>query len=329
MRRGLLRLEAHSFLWFGLIILLCAELGYSQEKEISKYPSRPITLIFPYSAGANTDLAFRLISKEAEKFLGQPIVVINKVGGGATIGTAALAVAKPDGYTIGQTGGSQMFVTPFLEQVPYNPVNDFRQIMQFMCFNIGVVVRSDSPFKSFHDLVTYARENPKKLTYGTSGAKNMIVFILEQIAKKEKIQITNIPFKSVPEAEMALLGGHILCAAGDVTASLMEAKKTRLLLLLREEHSAEYPEAPILKDLGYDLPFPMYTSIAAPSGVPDGIIKKLEEAFSRATKEPTFISGMKELRLGILYRNSKDTEEYVKRNYIFFGKLIKEMEVAR
>jgi len=312
-----------------LLIFLFAELGYSQEEEISKYPSRPIILIFPYAAGSNIEMAFRLITKGAEKSLGQPIVIVNKAGGGGSIGTAALAAAKPDGYTIGQTGGSQMFVIPFLEKVPYNPVTDFKQIIQFMCFDLGIVVKGGSPFKSFHDLITYARQNPKKLTYGTAGAKNMVVFILEQIAKKERVQITNIPFKSTPEAETALLGEHLHCMAGTFTYSLIEAGQTKLVLLLREEHSPEYPETPILKDLGYDLPFPMYASIAAPKGVPEGIIKKLEEAFTKAMKEPAFINGMRDLRLGVLYRNSKETEEYVARNYSFFRELLKEMDLTK
>ncbi len=323
------RYKSTLFVCLGLaLILVSAQSGFCQDEDVAKYPNRPITLIFPFSAGVTTDLAFRLISKEAEKFLGQPIAVVNKTGGGGTVGTAALAASKPDGYTIGQTGGSQMFVTPFLEKVPYDPVKDFRQIIRFIAYNFGVVVKADSPFKKFQDLIAYARENPKKMTYGTAGAKNMQFLIMEQIAKKEKVQFTIIPFKATSDAEMALLGGHIQCAAGDFSASLVDAGQTRVLMLLREERSPEYPELPILKDLGYDFPFPMYASIACPKGVPDGIVKKLEEAFTKATKEPAFAKGMKELRLGVLYRNGKEMEEYVVRNHTFFAKLIKEAGLA-
>lgn len=308
-----------------VFILLFTELASSQEEDIAKYPSRPITFIFPYAAGANLDLAFRLLTKEAEKFLGQPIMVVNKVGGGGTIGVAAVAAAKPDGYTIGQTGGSAMFVEPFFEKVPYHPVKDFRQIIQVVSSSMGLVVRADSPYKRFQDIVEYARKNPKKLTYGTAGAKNMQYFVISQIAKREKVEFALVPFKAGSEAEMALLGGHIQFVAGGYSHSLIEAGKTRLLLLLREERSPLNPEIPILKDIGYDLPCPMYASVACAKGVPDGIVKKLEQAFTEATKQPAFIKGMKDLKADTFYRNGKEMEEYVARNYSFFAELLKEM----
>jgi len=148
---------------------------------------------------------------------------------------------------------------------------------------------------------------------------------MERIAKQEKVQIIHIPFKGTPESQTALLGGHILAAAGDFGYSLIESGETRVLLLFKEEQSAEYPQIPILKDLGYHFPYPMIIGIITAKAVPDGIIKKLDEAFSKAMKEPAFINGMKELRLPIMYRNSKDLDAYVVQNYEFFSKLFKEM----
>ncbi len=311
------------------LVLLFSRFGYAQE-DIAKYPNRPLTLIFPYSAGVTSDVAFRLMAKEAEKFLGQPIVVVNKPGGSGTIGVAALAAAKPDGYTIGQTGSSAMFMIPFFEKVPYHPVNDFKQIIQFKGSNFGVIVNSNSRFDKFQDLIAYARQNPRKLHYGTAGANNMAFIAMELIAKKEQVHFTNIPFKATSDAEMALLGDHIHFAAGDFTYSLLEAKKIKLLMVLKEEHSEEYPKVPILKDLGYGhVPFPSYASIAGPRGLPEGIVKKLEDAFTKAMREPAFIKGMKDLQIPVVYRNSKGMEEYVAHNYELFGKLLKEMGLTK
>src|SRR3972149_1685314 len=94
----------HSFLLCLMVILFCSTMGYSQDEDIAKYPSRPITFIIPIPAGGPTDLSFRLICKEAEKMLGQPMVVVNKPGAGQSIGMAAIGTAKPDGYTVGQSG---------------------------------------------------------------------------------------------------------------------------------------------------------------------------------------------------------------------------------
>ena len=305
-------------------------LGYAQDEEVAKFPSRPVTFVQPFSAGAPADLTIRLISKEAEKFLGQPIVVVNKPGASGTIGVAAIAAAKPDGYTIGNAPHSPIFVVPYLEKVPYHPVKDIKMIMQFAAFNMGVGVKFDSSFKSLQDLIDYARQNPKKLTYGTAGANSMQFIIMEQIAKKEKVQITHIPYKSTAESQTALLGGHILFAAGDFNYPLIEAKEIRLLAVFREESREQYPDIPILKDLGYDFPTPMPMCVAGPKGIPEGIVKKLEEAYAKALKAPAFIKGMKEdLHLPIVYRNSKELGEYVAYNYEAYGKMLKEMGLTK
>lgn len=318
-------------LFFCVVSILWVPMfGYCQEEEIAKYPSRPISYIQPFTAGVPADLAIRLISKEAEKILGQPIVVVNKPGAAGTIGVAAIAAAKPDGYTIGNAPHSPMIVVPHLEKVPYHPVKDIKMIMQFGAFNMGVIVKSDSPFKSFKDLIDFARQNPKKLTYGSAGVNSMQFIIIEQIAKKEKIQITHIPFKATGEAQTALLGGHILFAAGDFNYSLIEAGQARVLFLFREERAAEYPDTPVLKDLGYDYPFPTFICAAGPKGTPDGIVRKLEDAFSKAMKEPSFIKGMKEdLRLPIVYRGSKELGDYVAYSYETYGRMLKELGLMK
>jgi len=152
-----------------LVMLVFAVSADGQGTDAAKYPSRPITFIVPTPAGSEADLPCRLIAKEAEKFLGQPIVVINKPGASMTIGIASIVVAKPDGYTIGHAGHPGIFFAPFMEKIPYQPVRDLKQIMQFGNINIAVFVKNDSPFKAFKDVVEFARKNPKKLTYGTSG----------------------------------------------------------------------------------------------------------------------------------------------------------------
>ena len=152
---------------------------------------------------------------------------------------------------------------------------------------------------------------------------------MEQIAKQEKVQITHIPFKGTAEGQAALLGGHILFWVGDVNPSLTESGETRILMLLRDEHSNEYPQTPILRDLGYNMPYPMIMGIITAKAVPDGIVRKLDDIFSKAMKTPAFINGMKDLRLAIIYRNSKDLDALVAQNYDNFSKLFKELGLTK
>ena len=134
------------FLFLSITVWSFPVKGFAQE-DVSRFPTRPITYINPFSAGALSDLAMRLIAKEAEKFLGQPIIVVNKLGVVGTIGVAAVAAAIPNGYTIGYAPHSAVFVIPHLQKLPYHPVADLKMIMQFGGLNTGVIIRADSPLR--------------------------------------------------------------------------------------------------------------------------------------------------------------------------------------
>ncbi len=309
-----------AFVVFFSFLLLLAGSAYSQQKEVS-YPNRPVTFIIPYPPGAGTDLSCRLIAREAEKFLGQSIVPINKTG--TAVGTAAIATAKPDGYTIGISGHHGSFLLPLLEKVPYDPVKDFKHIVQFGTYNMGVYLKADSPFKSFKEMIAYARKNPGKVSYGTS-AGGMGFFVIDEIAKKENVQLTFVPFKGSPEVQPAVLGGHITFGVGDFNYSLLEAGRLSVLLILRPDRPSEYPQIPNLTDLGYaDVPAPVCIFVLGPKGMPNEVVLKLEAAFTKGMKEPGFINGMKDLRMPIAYRNNKELDEFVARNSAFFSKYLK------
>jgi tripartite-type tricarboxylate transporter receptor subunit TctC len=307
--------------------LFFPELGYTQE-EIAKYPSRPINFIITPPPGAGPDLASRLIIKEAETFLGQPIIAVNKPGGGFAIGTGAIALSKPDGYTIGCAGHPAVFALPHMEKLPYHPVRDLKWIMQFGFMTLGVTVKSDSPFKSFKDIINYAMQNPNKLIYGSAGVGSFGHIVMEQVAKKEKVRFSHMPFKGGPDTQKALLGGHVHVITGEVSYPLFEAGEIRILALIADSPSIEYPQTPILKGLGYDTPAPSILNVSGPKDLPEGIAKKLEEAFTKAIKEEAFIKGMKDLHYSIFYRNGKELSDYVSHNYETYGRFLKEMGLA-
>lgn len=317
-------------LLFGMAILcLAGGAAHALEADISKYPTRPITLVVPMPPGGGTDIACRVLAKAAEKFLGRPLVVMNKPGGSQTIAAAAVVNAKPDGYTIGYTSHLGLFLAPLMAKVPYHPVKDLRQIMQFGVTNIAVTVKGDSPLKSLEDVIAYARQNPRKLTYGSAGTGTLGHLVMDQIAQKDKVQFTHIPFKGSAETQAALLGGHVLVGTGDFNYSLIEAGQIRLIFLIVENRSTDYPQTPTIRDLGYDIPCATPMTIACPRGVPEKIVQKLENAFSRTVKEPAFVTGMRELRYTIVQRKGKELEDYVSFSYGAYAKVLKEMNFTR
>ncbi len=308
------------------LVLFFPQAGSSQEV----YPNRPINFIVAFPPGGSTDLSYRMLTKETEKYLGQPIIVVNKPGGGGSVGVSAVAAAKPDGYTIGMSpSGGFLAIMPYTDKIPYHPIKDLRHIVQFASLNFALLVKADSPFKSFKDLIDYARQNPKKMTYGTNAPNSISNLIMQQINKKEGVQMTHIPFKGSADYQTALLGGHVHFTIGEFNYSLLEDKQVRVLLFLGEKHSEEYPQVPILKDLGYDIPCPVFNGVAGPKGLSDEIVKKLEEAFTKGMQEPAFIKGMRELHVTIVHRNSKDFTELLAYNYESFGKVLKDLGLIK
>jgi tripartite-type tricarboxylate transporter receptor subunit TctC len=153
--------------------------------------------------------------------------------------------------------------------------------------------------------------------------------ITQQIANKERVEFINVLFHGTAEIQAAISKGEIVFGVGQFTASAIESGQFRFLVLLKDEPSAEYPNIPILKDLGYEIPCPMTMNIFAPKGINPAIAKKLEEAFTKAMKEPEFINGMKKLRIPIVYRNSKELGEYVAVSFGVYSNFLKEMGLAK
>src|SRR5262245_24833695 len=146
------------------------------------YPNKPITLIMPWPAGSGVDLWHRAMGEAAAKLLGQPVIVDNKVGGSGTSGPAAMAAgSRPDGYTIAQIPVT-VFRLPHMQKTPYDPLKDFSYIIHTSGYTFGVVVRADSEFKDFRQLIEFARANPGKFTYATPGAGTSLHIGMEQIA---------------------------------------------------------------------------------------------------------------------------------------------------
>lgn len=293
----------------------------------SDFPNKPITVIVPMAPGGAADLTSRLIGKVAEKYLGQSVVVVNKTGGAGTVGTAALAAAKPDGYTLGTLVTSPIMTVPHVTKLTYHPVKDLEAIVQHSVLNFAVSVRSDSPFMTFKEIIEYARKNPGVVTYGTSGTNSAQHILMEQIARAEKVEWIQVPFKGGPEILSAMMGGHVSLAATDFSPSLYKAKKMRSLAMFLNERWSEHPDIPTLRELGYQVPVPYFVGVGAPKGVPEPIMKKLEDAFTKAYQDPEFSQGMKTIGLlPAFYRNRKDFSAFIAKSFEEMGKFIQELK---
>ena len=169
------------------------------------YPTRPITLIVPFTAGGPTDVAIRAISEGAAKHLGQPIIIDNKAGGSGTVGPATMAAsAKPDGYTLSQIPAT-VFTLPLMQETTWS-ANDFSYIVQVSGYVFAIYGGTGTPFKTWKDVIAYAKQNPGGVTYGSAGSIGAPRFGMEQIAEREGIKFTHVPFKGSAEVAAAVAG---------------------------------------------------------------------------------------------------------------------------
>jgi tripartite-type tricarboxylate transporter receptor subunit TctC len=275
---------------FLLVILIIGFLSGSQGAQSQEYPTRPITLIISFAPGAGTDVCGRAMIQGATRTLGQEIIPVNKPGAGGAVGTGIVATSKPDGYTLLATSTSVLTIIPHMEQVTYDPVKDVIPIIQFGVVNNGIVVRSDSPHKSFKDLVDFARRNPGKVSCGVVGVGTPPHLDIELLKMEGNVDISIIPFGGAVPTMTALLGGHITTAGVGASAwmSYFKAGKVRILATTTEKRII--PEVPTLYELGY----PYYGCstelhiIAAPKGISSAVMKKLEGAFQKAEETPEF-----------------------------------------
>lgn len=276
------------------------------------YPTKPITLIVPWPAGGSTDISMRAMAESVSKILGQPVTVDNKAGGSGTVGPATMvAAAKPDGYTIAQIPIT-VFRLPLMQETPWDPAKDFSYIVHLTGYTFGVTTSAESQFKTWKDVVDYAKANPGKVTYATPGAGTSLHIGMEQISALAGIKLTQVPFKGGAETNAAVLGQHTMLQA-DSTGwrPLVDAGKLRLLMVWTSARSPNFPNVPTLKELGYPLVYDSPFGIAGPKGMDPKIVAKLHDAFKKALEDPAVIATLSKFDMVPNYKNTEDYKKFV------------------
>jgi tripartite-type tricarboxylate transporter receptor subunit TctC len=312
--------------WVVLIGVCCLSLLSTPIWAADNFPNKAITLEVGYGAGGSTDLPARTLSEAAGKILGQPVVVVNKPGGGSSVMLSELKNAKPEGYTLGvlSSGG---ILSAHMRKVPYHPVNDFDCILQYSVYQYGLVVRADSPWKTFQEFIAYAQANPGRIKYSTAGAGTPQHLVMVQLGEAAKVKWTHIPFGGGNEAITALLGGHVDCSAQTTEwKAQVDAGRLRLLAILMPNRMAAYPKVPTLMELGYHIAAPSIIGIVAPKGLPKDRLKILHDAFHKGMQDPGFKKSLDQFDLPLVYRNPEDCAKFTKELYETSGKLIEKLE---
>lgn len=303
---------------FLLLLIPCLAFGAWPEREITVYNGS--------SAGGVTDMAARILSDMVSKMLGQPVVVVNKPGAAHTICANTVANAKPDGYTLGTLSASAFTQVPHYRKVPFDIWKDFSWIGTYTEYTSGLVVKNDAPWKNLNEFLDDAQKNPGKIIYGSDGHGMGTHVLMEYMAlKRGGINWKHVPIAGGPKLATALLGGHIHAwSAAGTHVQMIKDKQVRLLVAFNNVRMKAAPDVPTLMELKItDISVGTSLVIIGPKKLPEPILKKLEEAYLKAMKDPSYLQYLDRVEFPPIFAGSQETEKNMKRQFDGWGEMIR------
>ena len=283
----------------GWAILAFAPLAFSTQAQTlsSDWPSKQITFIVPYAPGGFGDTRMRLVARKLSDKLGQPVVVENKAGAGGTIGTALVAKAKPDGYTIGSGHLAPLAVNPsLLDKLPYNPNTDITAVALVENSPLVLSVSNALPVKDLTSLIDLAKRDPGKLSFGSSGVGGAHHLSGEMFANQAGLKLVHVPYKGGAPAATDLMAGHLnmMFEMGYAALPAIQSGKVKPIAVTSKERIGVLPEVPTMSEAG--LPgFESYNwqGVIAPANLPAPILNKLNQTINEILKDPEVADAIK------------------------------------
>ena len=314
----------HLIQW-GAAALATSSLG----AQAQSFPVKPIKLVIAFPAGGPTDITMRVLADNASKILGQPVVVENKPGAGGTLPAQALQGTSADGYTLAQIPLG-VFRLPYTTKINWDPVKDISYVLNVTGYAFGVVVPADSPLKTWTHFVAWAKANPGKLSYGSTGTMTSPHLTMELVAQKLGIELLHVPYKGSADLMQAILGGQLMAAADSTGfAPQVEAGKLRVLNTWGAERLAKFPDAPTLKELGLDLVQNSPFGIGAPKGTPTAVVKRLHDAFKQAMEQENYRTALARYDMVPIYMSSATYQKFAADTFEREKALVEKLGLAK
>ena len=296
-----------------------------------QYPNREIKIIVPFPAGGGTDITGRLLGEQLRKILGQSVVIDNRAGASGMIGTQAVAKAAPDGYLLLVASG-EMAVNPHLyKTMAYDWERDLTPISNLVKVPNVLVVNADVPAKNIQELIAYAKENPRKLTFSSSGIGNPQQLTGELFNKLAGVQINHVPYKGAAPQIADVAGKHITMTFVSIAAALpfIDSGKVKPIAVTSLTRVSMMPEVPALAEhaplAGFDVV--NFFGFYAPANIPDPLLRKLNAAAIQGFKVPDVVSKLKGLGFEPATDSPEEFREFVKVKSRQFARIIVDANV--
>jgi tripartite-type tricarboxylate transporter receptor subunit TctC len=286
-------------MWKKVLLLVLVTLlvgsGSIQPALGKEYPERPIEILCVFTPGSPSDILIRLVADTAAKYLGQPMVVVNKPGAAGSIAAADIVGSAPDGYKLIIIGTAFFSTTTKIQKIPFDP-NDLTPIANLVEYKCGMIVKGNSPWKTFGDLLDYAKENPGKLRWSHPGRGLGLHINPLLIFRRAGITAKEVPYKGAPEMVSALLGGHVdaVSLAYGAVKEHVKAGNLKFLIFYSDRRYADSPNVPCAVELGFPdaAKIGTFIGIYAHKNTPQEAKKILYNAFKRMYDDPIFKKGI-------------------------------------
>lgn len=308
-----------------LVIACCVSAS-----DAGDFPVKPVTMICAYSAGGGSDLVARLVAKYAEKYLGEAIVVENRVGAGGQIGFTALSRAKADGYTIGMLNVPAMNMLALVRDNCSYATSDFEPIANVIIDPVVLAVGSNSEFSTLDEFLSYAKANPQKLILGVDGPQTNAQLQPMIMEKAMGIEVQYVFYNGAAPALTAAIGGHTDGTTPGASEALQYVQngQMRVLAVFANERFPGLPDVPTFKEVtGVDIQYvPSYRGFGCPVGVQKEIRDILTNAIHKAVNDPEFLQRASEMDLPIFFEDGdtfKQSIEHLEKEIINYKDMLK------
>jgi tripartite-type tricarboxylate transporter receptor subunit TctC len=310
---------------------LLAAMSAVTPSSAQTYPTGPIRLLVPFGAGGATDVVARVFADRLAQRMGQSFTVENRGGAAGQIAATAFARAPADGYTLMFTTAAPITVAPLMnDKVQYDPRKDFIPVAVVAVQPVWVVVNAASPFKTLADIVKQAKDNPGKLTYGTSGVGTELHLAAEAVARSAGIQMVHVPFRGGGEVITALLGSQVDFAVLS-TASIAGAVKQgslRVLAVSSPKRMADFPDVPTFAELGHTgATMVPWWGLMAPAGTPAPVVARLTQELEAATKDEAVRERLKATFVQIEFEGPQEFARRLDAETKLYGEIIRAAKI--
>jgi tripartite-type tricarboxylate transporter receptor subunit TctC len=310
-------------------VIAGAGLTRTASAQAPAWPSQSVKLMIAFPAGGPTDITMRVLAENASKALGQQVLIENKPGAGGTLPAQALQTARPDGYTLAQIPLG-VFRLPYTQKISWDPVKDLSYIIGVTGYAFGVVVPADSPIKNWAQFVAWAKANPGKLSYGSTGILTSPHLTMEEIAQKLGLELNHIPYKGSADLMQSLLGGQLMAAADSTGfAPHVAAGKLRVLNTWGEQRLAKFPDVPTLKELGLNLVQASPYGIGGPKGMDPALVKRIHDAFKTAMEAPSHVEALAKYDQQLMYMGPQDYLKFAESTYLKEKALVEKLGLSK